>query len=98
VDTTQLLDEGRQHVRHLRLAGLVGAFVDGELTDRDLDEVAEHVANCWACSGYAETVRLVKSSLRRRPGRAPAALAERRLLRFAQRLLQHDDEQEQRYT
>ncbi len=91
MDTKQLRDGRLWHVRHLRMAGLVGAAVDGELTDSQRRVVARHVAACWACSGYADTVRLIKHSLLGKPSRAPADMAERRLQRFAEQLLQLGD-------
>jgi hypothetical protein len=46
-----------------------------------------HLATCFACSGTAETLRLIKHSLRTRPQRAPVDLAEARLRRYADRLM-----------
>ncbi|NUP46349.1 MAG: zf-HC2 domain-containing protein [Catenulispora sp.] len=65
---------------------MVGAYLDGELTGADGPRVAAHLAVCWMCSGYAETLRLIKQSLRASPGRTPPDLAETRLRRFAERL------------
>ena len=87
MNASHITDGCRQHIRHLRLRGLVGPYVDGELTGSARLAVAAHLAVCWACSGYAETLRLVKHSLSRGPGRAPAELAERRLRGFAERLI-----------
>lgn len=61
---TEFSETCRRQTRHLRYARLVGAWVDGELAEPTRSALAEHVTTCWACSGYAETVRLVKLSLR----------------------------------
>jgi anti-sigma factor RsiW len=82
----QTCAECREKIRHLRLRGSLEAYVDGELTGSRRAEVAAHLACCWTCSGYAETLRLIKHSLRTGPRRAPVPLAEVRLRRFADRL------------
>ncbi|MBS2963555.1 zf-HC2 domain-containing protein [Actinocrinis puniceicyclus] len=61
----------RQRAEHLRLHALVGAYVDGELTGMRRARVAAHLAVCFACSGYAEALRLIKQSLRSSPHRTP---------------------------
>jgi anti-sigma factor RsiW len=73
-------------MRHVRLQGAVEAYVDGELTPARRAQVAAHLACCWACSGYAQTLRLIKASLRHGPDRAPVSLSKTRLRRFADRL------------
>ena len=78
--------ECREGMRHVRLQGAVDAYVDGELTPARRAQVAAHLAYCWACSGYAQTLRSIKASLRRGPDRAPVSLSETRLRRFADRL------------
>ncbi|NUR05208.1 MAG: hypothetical protein HOY79_54515, partial [Streptomyces sp.] len=81
-----LCAECRQKVGHMRLRGAVEAYVDGELAGRRRARVAAHVACCFSCSGYVQTLRLVKASLRRGPARAPASLTGARVHRFADRL------------
>jgi anti-sigma factor RsiW len=76
----------RELVRHLRLRGKVGAYVDGELGPARCAELAAHLVRCWACSGHADTLRLVKHSLVNGPLRAPSSLSEARLRRYAARL------------
>jgi anti-sigma factor RsiW len=90
---------------HLRLRSCVEAYVDGELTGWHRLAVARHVSACWVCGARAETLRLVKHSLRRRgrsrrapaPAAPPAALparhelAVRRLRRYARRLAAHPE-------
>jgi anti-sigma factor RsiW len=83
---SQTWAECREGLRHLHLRGSVEAFIDGELTGTHRTRVAAHLARCWTCSGHAETLRLIKHSLRTGPRRAPVALAEIRLRRFADRL------------
>jgi hypothetical protein len=76
----------REAVRHVRLRGLVEAYVDGELGRAQRRAVAAHLSECWNCSADAETLTLIKHSLRTGPLRAPASLARHRLRRFALRL------------
>jgi anti-sigma factor RsiW len=85
-DLRSIWAECRERMRHVRLQGAIDAYVDGELTPARRAQVAAHLACCWACSGYAQTLRLIKASLRRGPDRAPASLSETRLRRFADRL------------
>lgn len=66
-----ITDRCRQQLGHLRVHGLIDSYVDGELTGPGRLAVAAHLAACWACSGYAETLRLVKHSLRASPRRTP---------------------------
>lgn len=82
--------ECRDRLEHTRLHNRVGAYVDGELTGRQRLRMAAHLAACFACSGTAETLRLIKHSLRTRPQRAPVDLAEARLRRDADRLMRTD--------
>lgn len=65
MNTRAIIAGCRQHAAHLRLRTQVGAYVDGELTGPQRARVAAHLAACWACSGYAETLRMIKQSLRR---------------------------------
>jgi anti-sigma factor RsiW len=76
----------REQLRHLRLRGSVGAYVDGELSPARRTELAAHLVRCWACSVHEETLRLVKHSLRGGPLRGPVSLSEVRVRRFAARL------------
>ncbi|UGY94760.1 anti-sigma factor family protein [Streptomyces gobiensis] len=76
----------REKVRHLRLRRDVEAYVDGELTGAHRTQVATHLGRCWSCSGRAETLRLIKTSLRHGLQHAPASLASVRLRRFADHL------------
>lgn len=82
----RMTQECRHLLEHARLRTLVGPYLDGELTGARRARVAAHLAVCWACSGYAETLRLIKHSLRTLPGRTPPDLAEARLRRFAEHL------------
>ncbi|MBV7697381.1 anti-sigma factor [Streptomyces sp. TRM70350] len=77
--------ECQEKYRHVRLRGWIEAYVDNQLTGTRRARVAAHLAACWACSGTAETLHLVKHSLRRAPRRTPT-LSELRLRRFASRL------------
>jgi hypothetical protein len=52
--------------------------------------MAAHLAACFTCSGTAETLCLIKHSLRTRPQRTPVDLAEARLHRYADRLMRTD--------
>ncbi|MGR8009495.1 anti-sigma factor family protein [Streptomyces hypolithicus] len=78
--------ECREHITHMRLRGSVDAYADGELSAADRARVATHIARCWACNGYVQTLRLVKHSLRNGPKRAPISLAAARMRRFAGQL------------
>ncbi|WP_236242968.1 anti-sigma factor [Streptomyces sp. CC228A] len=71
--TPGIWSQCRERLLHLRLRRSVGPYADGELTGAARARVAEHIARCWVCSGTLETLRLVKSSLRRGPQRAPAS-------------------------
>ena len=71
---------------HRRMRHAVGAYLDGELETAAGAEVAAHLSICWECSTVAETVRLLKSALRRRGALTPTALAARRLRRFSEEL------------
>ncbi len=70
---------------HRRMRRSVEAYLDEELPSAAQAQVARHLSVCWECSNLAETLRLLKESLRRRRDRSPA-LAERRLRRFAEDL------------
>jgi len=67
--------------RHRRLRVMVEAYVDGELRAGDAELVRAHLAECWWCSGDAQTHRLVRAALRRRRDRA-VSLPVARLRRF----------------
>lgn len=82
----RLRDDCRRGLQHSRLRSLLDAYVDGELTAADRARVTAHLAVCFACSGSAETLHLIKQSLRSRPQRAPADLAQARLRRFGEAL------------
>jgi len=72
--------------RHRRMRHAVEAYLDGELRPQANDEVARHLAICWDCNTLAETLRLIKQSLRQRRDRTAVLLSERRLRRFAEDL------------
>lgn len=76
----------------MRLQRQIGAYLDGELSAVRRARVAAHLAVCWACSGYAEALRLIKQSLRTSPRRAPSSLAEARLRRLAEQRLLEDEQ------
>jgi anti-sigma factor RsiW len=46
----------------------IGAYLDGELPPQARAEMADHLAICWDCNTLAETLRLIKQSLRPRGG------------------------------
>lgn len=64
---------------HRRMRRAVGAYVDGELDAADTSAVTAHLDECWGCSGEADTLRLIKRSLRGRSVRRPADIALARL-------------------
>lgn len=73
---------------HRQMRRAIDAYVDGELhTPARIAAVQAHLDQCWGCSGYAETLRLLKRSLRRLAQRQPADLAAARLRRWATDLL-----------
>jgi anti-sigma factor RsiW len=74
------------HTTHRGLRRAVDAYLDGELPSGRAAAVASHLDECWGCSGYADTVRLMKQSLRRPAAREPRDLAVTRLRRWGQRL------------
>jgi anti-sigma factor RsiW len=76
-----------QWADHMQSRAQVGAYLDGELTGARRARVAAHLAACWACSGYAQALRLVTQSLRTRAHRTPPDLAGARLRRFAEQQL-----------
>jgi anti-sigma factor RsiW len=69
---------------HGRMRRAVDAYIDGELPPGRAVVVEVHLDECWGCSGYAESVRLVKRSLRRLAQRRPSDLAVARLRRWAE--------------
>jgi anti-sigma factor RsiW len=72
------------HIAHGRMRRAVDAYLDGELPPARAVAVEVHLDQCWGCSGYAETVRLMKRSLRRLAQRRPDNLAVARLRRWAE--------------
>ena len=72
------------HTAHGRMRRAVDAYIDGELSPARAVTVEVHLDECWACSGYADTVRLMKRSLRRLAQRRPSELAVARLRRWAE--------------
>ncbi|MGH9229928.1 MAG: zf-HC2 domain-containing protein [Acidimicrobiales bacterium] len=69
---------------HGRMRRAVDAYLDGELPPARAVVVHVHLDECWGCSGYADTVRLMQRSLRRLGQRRPSDLAVARLRRWAQ--------------
>jgi predicted anti-sigma-YlaC factor YlaD len=72
------------HTAHGRMRRAVDTYVDGELPSSRAALVEAHLDECWGCSGYADTVGLMKRSLRRLAQRWPSDLAVARLRRWAQ--------------
>lgn len=70
-------------LRHHRMRRMVGAYLDGELGGDARAEVARHLSVCWECSTVAETIRLIRRSLRQRGDRSAMSRSERRLRQFA---------------
>ena len=70
-------------VTHRGLRRAVDAYLDGELSPVRALAIEVHLDECWGCSGYADTVRLMKRSLRRLAQRRPSDLAVTRLRRWA---------------
>jgi hypothetical protein len=65
----------------------VEAYLDGELQPEAGAQVARHLSICWDCSVIAETLRLLRRSLRHLRDVNPPTVAERRLRRFAEDLV-----------
>jgi predicted anti-sigma-YlaC factor YlaD len=59
----------------------VSAYLDGEVDPVTAAVVGAHLRRCWACSGEAELIRMIKSSLRNLAGRDDDVLAVMRLRR-----------------
>jgi anti-sigma factor RsiW len=72
------------YTAHGRMRRAIDAYVDGELPPARAVTVEGHLDECWACSGYADTVQLMKRSLRRLAQRRPSHLAVARLRRWAE--------------
>jgi anti-sigma factor RsiW len=72
---------------HSRMRRAVDAYVDGELPPARAAAVEAHLTDCWGCSGDAETLRLMKRSLRRLRHRGPSELTLARLRRWAEGLV-----------
>ena len=67
-------------VRHRRIRRKIEAYVDGELgSTRIVADVEQHLDACWNCTGEADRLRLIKSSLRTIGTRRPADLSVVRL-------------------
>jgi anti-sigma factor RsiW len=64
----------------------VETYLDGELPPEAGAQVARHLSTCWGCSAVAETLRLLRCSLRHFRETAPETVAERRLQRLAEHL------------
>jgi anti-sigma factor RsiW len=73
-------------IGHRRMRHSVQAYLDGELHGEEAVEVARHLSTCWGCNTLAETLRLIKQSLRQRRGRTAPSLGERRLRHFPENL------------
>jgi anti-sigma factor RsiW len=71
-------------IAHGRMRRAIDAYVDGELPPAQAGVVEVHLDDCWGCSGYADTVRLMKRSLQRLAQRRPSDLAVARLRRWAE--------------
>lgn len=71
------------HAAHHRMRQSIEAYVDGELGAPARAAVEVHLDECWGCSSYAETLQLMKRSLRRVAERRPADLTTARLRRWA---------------
>jgi anti-sigma factor RsiW len=69
---------------HRRMRRDLDAYVDGELPRVRVAAVEGHLEDCWGCSGEAETLRLMKWSLRRLAARRPSDLALARLRRWVE--------------
>ncbi|HYZ99277.1 MAG TPA: zf-HC2 domain-containing protein [Acidimicrobiales bacterium] len=69
---------------HRRMRRDVDAYLDGELRPARVAAVEAHLDECWGCNGYADTVRLMKRSLRRLAERRPTDLTVARLRRWAE--------------
>lgn len=70
----------------------MSAYVDGELEPAQRGAVVCHLADCWDCSSDAETLRLMKHSLRRLGRRRAPELALRRLQRIVVAMTSGDRE------
>lgn len=68
---------------HRRWCRVIDAYLDGELAPARMAAVEAHLDDCWDCTGYADTVRLMKQSLRRLASRRPSNLMAARLRRWA---------------
>lgn len=72
---------------HRRMRRDLDAYVDGELPRVRVAVVEAHLNTCWGCSGQADTLRLMKRSLRRLAARRPSDLALARLRRWFEGLV-----------
>jgi anti-sigma factor RsiW len=68
-------------LRHRRIRQAVSAYVDGELDPVTATAVSAHLRRCWACSGEAELIRMIKRSLHSFASRRRDELAVMRLQR-----------------
>jgi len=70
-------------LRHRRIRRWITPYLDGELDRARARAVADHLEDCWGCSGDVSTLRLVKHSLGGLGARTPTSLAGARLRRWA---------------
>jgi anti-sigma factor RsiW len=66
---------------HRRMRRAVSAYLDSEVDPATAAAVAAHLRRCWACSGDAELIRMIKQSLGNLAGRHDDTLAAMRLRR-----------------
>lgn len=71
---------------HRRRRRQVMAYVDGEVDVTDAHDAAEHLRECWDCSGEAELLRVTKHALNRLGRSRPDDLTATRLKRWARGL------------
>ncbi|MGH2686464.1 MAG: hypothetical protein ACRDJP_13455 [Actinomycetota bacterium] len=71
---------------HRRRRRQVMAYVDGEVDANVGHDAAEHIRECWDCSGEADLLRLVKHALNRLGSSRPDDLTAARLKRWARGL------------
>src|ERR1051325_10610768 len=61
----------------------IGALLDGELTGRQRQQVAEHADTCPACARYRDELKTLSAQLAGARERAPQGLARRIQARLA---------------
>jgi anti-sigma factor RsiW len=69
---------------HRRMRRDLDAYIDGELPRVRVAAIEAHLEDCWGCSGEADTLRLIKRSLRTLAARRPSDLALARLRRWVE--------------